>query len=275
VDDFMSTGVCRDLRKPFFSKTGGAWDYPLCKDDKTWRLIQLFKAEVEHSQGEIRALQNARFLHNDSFDHNSEGSCRKCASKSDGDQDIRGHVEQVQKSEVLEDGNCLQHDTKQMEEKHRAEVERLAAELDRREASMNEYMTAHRQREAELEMSLALLREFGQDSFMRPSPDPPSSSQENVSADNDVNAKLAEAVMPSVLIAVDLDLGMSTARLCVTPWQTGSDFEKIVKEFLEEHGVRPIFSAALVQYLLEVEENATSLPVFVSASLADLYSNYG
>lgn len=82
--------------------------------------------------------------------------------------------------------------------------------------------------------------------------------------------------VPSVLVAVDLDLGCSkSATLSIAPWQTRADFDDVVQAFLEEHRVRPVFASALVRYLEEVEAQAITFPAQVSANIADLYSRYG
>jgi len=82
--------------------------------------------------------------------------------------------------------------------------------------------------------------------------------------------------MPSVLIAVELDLGMGrSATLNIAPWQTRSDFDSAVHEFLDQQRVRPIFAPALVQYLEQVETEAVTFPAKVKAELMDVYSRYG
>merc|ERR1712187_928716 len=97
-------------------------------------------------------------------------------------------------------------------------------------------------------------------------------SAREIQADN-----VCEASMPSVLIAVDVDLGLGkeSAMLRVAPWHTAGDFDAVVKAFLEEHRVRPVFASALVQYLEDVEKQSATFPVSVRASIADIYSKYG
>lgn len=86
-----------------------------------------------------------------------------------------------------------------------------------------------------------------------------------------------EVALPSVLIAVELDLGQRAgmATLRVAPWQTRSDFDAVVREFLGKHRVKPVFTEALVKYLEEVENQASTFPAYVKADLAELYSVYG
>jgi len=82
--------------------------------------------------------------------------------------------------------------------------------------------------------------------------------------------------VPSVLISVELDFGAGkSATLCIAPWQTPRDFDHVVGEFLKEHRLRPIFKAAVVKYLKEVESQAETYPVSTRVSLHDLYSRYG
>merc|ERR1712048_1200712 len=76
----------------------------------------------------------------------------------------------------------------------------------------------------------------------------------------------------SVLIAIELNLGNSTATLSVAPWQTRADFAAVVDAFLKKHKLRPVFAGALLQYLEELEAEATSFPVLVKASLSDIFS---
>jgi len=99
-------------------------------------------------------------------------------------------------------------------------------------------------------------------------------STENMSPTGGVD--LEHVVMPSVLIAVELDLGMGrSATLNIAPWQTRSDFDSAVHEFLDQQRVRPIFAPALVQYLEQVETEAVTFPAKVKAELMDVYSRYG
>mmetsp|Transcript_103190 Transcript_103190/g.205040 ORF Transcript_103190/g.205040 Transcript_103190/m.205040 type:complete len:633 (+) Transcript_103190:51-1949(+) len=83
--------------------------------------------------------------------------------------------------------------------------------------------------------------------------------------------------VPSVLIAIELDLGQvaGTAVLSIAPWQTRSDFDAVVKDFLEENRVKPLFAGALVRFLEKVEREAEMFPAKVKANLAEVYSRYG
>ncbi|CAE8742991.1 unnamed protein product, partial [Polarella glacialis] len=157
-----------------------------------------------------------------------------------------------------------------------------------------------RERIQELRTQVALLREFGRDEFMQFQPEPrvPETTSENPARDAEDScaacaqvaaASIAQAqpamdtrtdspdgaAMSTVLIAVELDLGFATATLSVSPWQSRSDFDGVVQEFLKSHRVRPVFAEALVKYLQVVEDEAVSFPVVVKAELADLYSQYG
>jgi len=89
-------------------------------------------------------------------------------------------------------------------------------------------------------------------------------------------------LVPSILIAAEIDLGGSgplsnggLATLTVSPWQTSSDYNSVVKEFLASHQVKSIFEKAVVLYLEDLEKNATTFPLVVKATLADIYSRYG
>merc|ERR1712224_770418 len=126
----------------------------------------------------------------------------------------------------------------------------------------------HRQREAELQRSLALLREFGHEDFMNsavteaPVIDSrlPAAHEEALVSNVMQPEGACDAPMPSVLISVDVDLGMSRARLCVAPWHTGADLDALVKAFLDEHRVRSMFAPVLVQYVQDIEKQAEAFP---------------
>mmetsp|Transcript_3724 Transcript_3724/g.9599 ORF Transcript_3724/g.9599 Transcript_3724/m.9599 type:complete len:665 (+) Transcript_3724:128-2122(+) len=82
--------------------------------------------------------------------------------------------------------------------------------------------------------------------------------------------------VPAVLMSVTIDLGMGKmATLSIAPWHTRSDFDDVVRAFLNEHNVRPIFSASIVRYLEEVENQAAVFPAKAVASLSELYSRFG
>ncbi|OLQ07271.1 hypothetical protein AK812_SmicGene9378 [Symbiodinium microadriaticum] len=88
----------------------------------------------------------------------------------------------------------------------------------------------------------------------------------------------ATPLVPSVLIAAEIDLGPASsgrATLTVSPWQTSSDYNSVVKEFLAHHRVKPIFEKAVVLYLEDLERSATTFPLLVKASLTEIYSRYG
>jgi len=91
------------------------------------------------------------------------------------------------------------------------------------------------------------------------------------------NGGSEQPAVPSVLIAAELDLGKvaGTAVLSVAPWQTRSDFDAVVRDFLEQHRVRPVFANALVRFLEEVEAEASTFPTIVKAELTNLYSRFG
>jgi len=63
--------------------------------------------------------------------------------------------------------------------------------------------------------------------------------------------------------------------LAVAPWQTRSDFDAVVRSFLEQHRVKPLFARALVKFLEEVEAEASSFPARVRADLAAIHSRFG
>merc|ERR1712151_380428 len=100
---------------------------------------------------------------------------------------------------------------------------------------------------------------------------------EKVASDKVADQADLGAALPSVLIAIELDLGhgAGTATLSVAPWETSSDFDAIVESFVGKHRIKPIFASTLVQYLEEVEAQAVSFPAIVKADLSDLYSRYG
>lgn len=107
-------------------------------------------------------------------------------------------------------------------------------------------------------------------------------SGSSVPADEDSTPERKDgpAVVPavaSVLIAVEIDLGpgIGRATLTVAPWQTRSDFDTIVTEFLSHHRVKPVFTQAVVHYLEDIEKQATTFPAMVQASLDEIYSHYG
>eukprot|EP00913_Durusdinium_trenchii_P009356 g8793.t1 len=89
-------------------------------------------------------------------------------------------------------------------------------------------------------------------------------------------------MVPSVLIAAEIDLGGSVddasrgpATLTVAPWQTSSDYKAVVQDFIRNYRLKPIFEDAVVRYLQELERTATTLPLFVKASLAEIYREHG
>lgn len=88
--------------------------------------------------------------------------------------------------------------------------------------------------------------------------------------------QLLTPAVPNVLIAAEIELGSgSRATLTVAPWQTRSDFDGVVQEFLSSHRIKPVFEKAMVQYLEEIEREATTFPLMVKASLTEIYSRYG
>eukprot|EP00434_Breviolum_minutum_P041588 symbB.v1.2.036997.t1/scaffold5351.1/size28190/2 len=47
------------------------------------------------------------------------------------------------------------------------------------------------------------------------------------------------------------------------------------KDFIRNYHLKPIFEEAVVRFLQELERSATTLPLFVKASLAEIYREYG
>mmetsp|Transcript_81664 Transcript_81664/g.236736 ORF Transcript_81664/g.236736 Transcript_81664/m.236736 type:complete len:522 (+) Transcript_81664:111-1676(+) len=161
------------------------------------------------------------------------------------------------------------------------------------------------ERAQEYRTSLELYREFGAELFgsgqrhskvsspMVSQPgesptSPPPDAEENDEEDqrrfpSDTMASAAaagdaagEVALRSVLIAIELNLGcVGTATLTVAPWQTRSDFDGIVADFLQENKIKSIFAEALIRYLEEVEETAESFPTHVRANLSEIHSLYG
>mmetsp|Transcript_52491 Transcript_52491/g.152835 ORF Transcript_52491/g.152835 Transcript_52491/m.152835 type:complete len:602 (-) Transcript_52491:53-1858(-) len=151
------------------------------------------------------------------------------------------------------------------------------------------------ERAQEYRTSLELYREFGAEFFAdmpackeRSSPSSPHGGQldgEDAPMDGkDVGFRrlvsegddVGEVALRKVLISIELDLGAAgSACMTVAPWQTTSDFEGIVSEFLQEHKVKPLFADALIAYLEEVEAEAKTFPVYVQANLSEIFSAYG
>lgn len=273
---------------PFQLKNGGAWDYPLCKDEKSWRLTQLFKAELEHEQDEIRTLQGQNMALRRKVSLECHMQRLDDIHFNQDDQLValkRLCTEQAQRLHAMEEATCeLQKDRSLMQRLHDIEIHRAHSELSRQTTELNECLAAHRRREAELQTSLAVLREFGQElrhDLCQSQSVPSHAAKQEVPAGDAVPALSVncdctlDASMPSVLIAVDVDFGMTTATICVAPWHTSADYDAIVRTFLEEHRVRTMFAPVLVQYLEDVEKQATSFPVTAKANLSDLYSRYG
>ena len=141
------------------------------------------------------------------------------------------------------------------------------------------------ERAQEYRTRLEVLREFGSDDFMQAQAssmvgpraegavDDAEALQQQQAAD-ELDRRMGSA-MPDVLVAVELNLGFKSATLSVAPWHTPADYGSLVGEFLSEHGVRHVFAEALVRYLEEVEDQATSFPFVVQAELSDVYSKYG
>jgi len=93
---------------------------------------------------------------------------------------------------------------------------------------------------------------------------------------------LVSPMVPSVLIAAEIDLGGTghdthggAATLTIAPWQTSSDYKLVVQDFIRNYHLKPIFEEAVVRFLQELERSATTLPLFVKASLAEIYREYG
>lgn len=133
------------------------------------------------------------------------------------------------------------------------------------------------ERAQEYRTSLELYREFGNEDFMQSEigfPGPLQPKDEETSSESGDKLSASNSCLSSVLISVDVDLGFSTASLNIAPWQTKADFDIVVKNFLEEHKVKPLFADALVRYLEEVEANAKTFPIHVTPNLMDIYSRY-
>jgi len=130
------------------------------------------------------------------------------------------------------------------------------------------------ERAQEYRTSLELYREFGKDGFIQDEMSFPRPQSEEFSHEDPDKLADGNSLQSRVLVAVDLDLGFATATLSIAPWQTKADFDVVVKDFLKEHKVRPVFADALVRYLQEVEANAVTLPVHVAANLVEIYSRY-
>lgn len=117
-----------------------------------------------------------------------------------------------------------------------------------------------------LRASLSLWREFGHEDFMTKEV-PRSTGVDN----NDFGSSLLGAFMT---VEITFGCGMSAA-LTVAPWQTCSDYEAIVLDFLHENHLNPVFKDALVHYLKEVEAGTSAFPVVMKVALVDVYTNYG
>ncbi|CAK9016485.1 unnamed protein product [Durusdinium trenchii] len=68
--------------------------------------------------------------------------------------------------------------------------------------------------------------------------------------------ELVSPMVPSVLIAVEIDLGGSgddtnggAATLTIAPWQTSSDYKLVVQDFIHNYRLKPIFEEAVVRFL--------------------------
>lgn len=184
-----------------------------------------------------------------------------------------------------------------------AQLQEVAAALERSRLLERQA----RERVQEYRTSLELYREFGREEFLagavlRPPPDlRPESFDCSESDSQTTDISLAQCgsqggstgcstlpfslaveedegpAVPSVLIAVDVHLGQvaGSAMLTVAPWQTRSDFDAVVRSFLEQHRVKPLFAQALVKFLEEVETEASSFPARIRADLAAIHSRFG
>jgi len=315
----------------------------MCRSEKVVRLIQLFQTELEHGQAEVRSLRSqlatscprghrveavhkpldpdgTALLGDDadsacpqSVGTGWRGSCKRTCGRRKG-----------RLAEAGPPRGCLGARGRQCHAS--AALGRLRAELERSRSAERRALA----RVEELQTCVALLREFGNDDFMRrprvsssaprglmlplaadglrrqadldasaPAPGqgfssppqfcPPATPMQSASDGGGSTAVgtplclLGDASpsassspkLPSLLIAVELDLGRTSATLSVALWQSCSDYPGIVAAFLQAHGVRPVFVGTLVRYLEEVEATAEILPVRLKANLADLHGRYG
>jgi hypothetical protein len=309
----------------------GAWDFPMCQAEKTRRLIQLFEAEVLQAHGDVDALQGeidglrtkSTWRSRTRRSSAPDSCCKSTSSAHCGDDEsvpeasaaassVSGFDSKAFNGQVLALHRELQHVQKRNVELER-QRESNAQDYKRMRTLMmsqrsefeksQEEVDRQRKDNTQLQTSLALLREFGNENFMnrrsqdihdifaskrpllrrrmtigcKPAPPPEEPPDGDGQREDVVPAGDAPAaVISSVLIAVDVELGAERhAMLTVAPWQTRADFQEVVQAFCKEHRVRPIFAAALVQYLGEVEKAAEAFPITVQANLADVYSSYG
>lgn len=275
----------RETRGGWLLAGGSSWDFPLCRRQKTCRLVQLFQSEVEHGRCEMDALQAK---------HSGERSQLLALLRS----------RQTEAHSCQEDDDLDEVAVRELRERLKttsarlAEMEVVAGNLQQscERSQMLEQQALNRVRE--LQTALALLREFGHEDFMqtkvavKTDAEPSLALEERHSLaatepaiSNELHSEAGQSPLNGmdrlaetrldVLISLELDLGLATETLIIAPWQTPADFETVVKEFLESRRVRPVFAEALVQYLTDVETKATAFPVMSKASLADIYSGYG
>jgi hypothetical protein len=191
-----------------------------------------------------------------------------------------------------------------LQERLSVATEKLAG----KEAELHEQATAlersrllerqARERAQEYRTALELHREFGSEGFLTASPKSGANDSfptgaadtgartgtttvaaalDRLSSVDETAGEDGEVKLPEVLISVELDIGSraGSATLSIAPWQTRSDYESVVQEFLQRHRIKAVFADALVAYLEEVEAQAPSFPAMVKADLPDLYSRYG
>lgn len=252
--------------------SGGSWDFPLCKREKICRLVRLFQSEVEHGHREMEAMQ---------AEHSLE--CARLSGLLQGSHDdARNARAEAELNET--DARQLRERLAKTSERF-AEMEATTCNLRKSFEQSQVVQQQAIQRVRELQTSLALLREFGHEDFMRMQPQvaaelPLEEEVQHLRAakqgDNGAEHHAGfEQSNLDLLMSIEIDLGFATRTLFIAPWQTPADFETVVTCFLEDHGVRPVFVDALVQYLTDLETHATTFPVISQARLADIYSGYG
>merc|ERR1712224_451792 len=162
-----------------------------------------------------------------------------------------------------------------------------------------------RQRVVELRGQLRLWKEFGAEGFMNPTdtgcedasgeaettcecsdvPDELQNWFEDDDANRDVSCspqlpdnvavEITDAL--AVLISAPIDFGDGTCGdLIVAPWHTQQDFQDIVETFLVKYNRTRVMSAALVEFLTQVENSAESFPVMLPPQqLMDIMLQFG
>jgi len=271
------------------------------REARTHQQIAELQALVDQKVDEVGRLQGAVWA--------TEDELKRARAETKATLERRATESEARFKQLEDEAAALRQRESDLAERLKAEVrgarelqERLLAAAERRTAAearakdsaaaLERSRLLERQaleRAQELRIQLELLREFGHEDFMQPArgPEvfaPPARAAEAIDAPKDegkakaknaVDEKLG-AALPSVLIAVTLNLGLSrTATLSVAPWQSRSDFEGVVQAFLEEHRIKALFKDALVRFLEDVDATVESYPANVEADLAELYTRFG